>query len=168
MTETPLPEPIEEVTIPIQLDYVYTPGRSTSLWLRGLAEGRLIALQCPSCEKIYAGARGLCPMCGEMFLPEPIEVGPNGTVVTFAVVNVPSKNIDLELPYVSAEVLLDGSHTRTFFLLRGVTPDEVRMGMRVRTVWKDESEWEPTLANIKYVEPIDEPDAPFESIQEFV
>lgn len=107
-------------------------------------------------------------MCGLLFDLTPIEVGPNGTVVTFAVINVPSANIDLELPYVSAEVLLDGSHSRMYFLMRGVKADEVRMGMRVRTVWKDPSQWEPNLANVEFVEPIDEPDADFDSYREFM
>ena len=35
--------------------------------------------------------------------------------------------------------------------------------MRVEPVWKDSSEWGPTLESIEYFRPTDEPDAAFES-----
>lgn len=162
-----IPEPIGVVTHPIRLEYDYTPGRDQSAFLRAVAEGRIIGHRCPSCDKVYVPPRGVCPMCGEQFLDEPVEIGHTGTVVTYSVTNVPSKNIDLELPYVNAEVLLDGADTTAMFLLRGVSPDEVRLGMRVRLRWKPREAWEPNLANIEYVEPIDEPDVAYDEIEEY-
>jgi hypothetical protein len=38
--------------------------------------------------------------------------------------------------------------------------------MRVRAVWKD-GVLEPTLSNVTHVEPIDEPDRPYESFAEY-
>lgn len=168
MSASPLPEPIGVVDIPIRLEYQYTPGQIQSRFLRALAEGQLLGFRCPSCEKVYVPARGVCPMCGEQFGPEGIEVAPTGTVATFAIVNVPSSNIDIELPYVAAEVLLDGADTTTMFLLRDATADDVRMGMRVETRWRPREEWDTTMANIECVVPIDEPDAPYESYKEHV
>jgi uncharacterized protein len=84
------------------------------------------------------------------------------------VVNVPSTNIDIELPYVAADVVFDGADTTTMLLLRGVKPDDVRMGMRVEARWRPREEWEPSMANIECVEPIDEPDAPYDSYKEYV
>lgn len=168
MSVSPLPEPIGVVDIPIRLEYQYTPGQIQSRFLRALAEGQLLGFRCPSCEKVYVPARGVCPMCGEQFGPEGIEVAPTGTVATFAIVNVPSSNIDIELPYVAAEVLLDGADTATMFLLRDATADDVRMGMRVETRWRPREEWDTTMANIECVVPIDEPDAPYESYKEHV
>lgn len=162
-----IPEPIGVVTHPVRLEYDYTPGRAQSMFLRGVAEGRVLGLRCPSCAKVYVPPRGVCPMCGEQFLEEPVEIAQTGTLVTYSVTNVPSKNIDLELPYVNAEVLLDGADTTTMFLMRGVKPDEVRLGMRVRLHWKPRDEWEITLANIEYVEPIDEPDVGYDEIKEY-
>lgn len=162
-----IPEPIGVVEHPIRLEYDYTPGRAQSRFLRAVAEGRIIGHECPSCEKVYVPPRGVCSMCGEQFLDEVVEIGHTGTLVTYSVTNVPSKNIDLELPYVNAEVLLDGADTTTMFLMRGVKPDEVRLGMRVRLHWKPRDQWEITLANIEYVEPIDEPDVAYDEIKEY-
>ena len=36
--------------------------------------------------------------------------------------------------------------------------DEVRIGQRVRAVWKPESEWGYAMENISYFKPIDEAD----------
>ena len=168
MSATELPEPIGVVDIPIRLEYRYTPGQVQSRFLRALADGRLLGFRCTSCEKVYLPPRGMCPMCGAAFEQEGVEVAKTGTVATFAVVNVPSSNSDIELPYVAAEVLLDGADTTSMFLLREVTPDDVRMGMRVETRWRPESEWDTSMANIECVVPIDEPDAPYEAYKEHV
>ena len=93
----------------------------------------------------------------------------SGTVTTFSIVRVPSENIDLELPYCTAQILLDGvGHP----LLRpdpGVrATQQVRMGMRVQAVWKPKSEWGPSAENIRYFKPIGEPDVPFEKFKEHI
>ena len=158
------------VESPIRLEYDYTPGRAQSRYLRGVAEGRIIGHRCPSCEKVYVPARGACPMCGELFEADTVEIGERtkqkGTLVTYSVTHVPSVNIKLELPYVGAEVLLDGADTTSSFLMKGVKPEDVRVGMRVELVWKPEEEWGITAANIEYCVPIDEPDVPYEEIEE--
>jgi uncharacterized protein len=168
MSATELPEPVDEVTTPIRLAYDYTPGRDQSRFLNAMAEGKIRGRRCPSCEKVYLPPRGVCSMCGVFFEEESVEVADRGTVATFAVVNVPSTNIDIELPYVAADVVFDGADTTTMFLLRGVRPDDVRMGMRVEARWRPRDEWETSMANIECVVPIDEPDAPYESYKEYV
>ena len=168
MSTTDLPDPVEVVDIPIRLEYQYTPGRVQSRFLRALDEGRILGFRCPSCEKVYVPARGVCSMCGQPFEPEPVEVAETGTLATFAIVNVPSANIDIELPYVAAEVLLDGADTTTMFLLREAALEDVRMGMRLAVRWKPHEEWNTTMGNIDCVVPIDEPDAPYESYKEHV
>lgn len=168
MKTTDLPEPVGVVGIPIRLEYRYTPGQLQSRFLWALAEGSILGFRCRSCRKVYVPARGVCPMCGEQFEEEGVEVANRGTVATFAVVNVPSSNIDIELPYVAAEVLLDGADTTSMFLLRDCRPEDVRMGMRVETRWRPREEWDTTMANIECVVPIDEPDAAYETYKEHV
>lgn len=154
---------VSSVTTPIRLEYDFTPGRTQSRFLRELREGRIEGRRCPDCEQVYVPPRGACPMCGTA-LGEAVEVADTGTVATFAVVNVSAQ--DVELPYVAAEVLFDGADTTTALLLKGVDPDEARMGMRVRARWKPEGERDFNLATIEYVEPTGEPDADYESYRE--
>lgn len=160
-------EPVREIVTPIRLDYRYTPGTESSATLRGIKEGKLLGRRCPSCRKVYFPARAVCSMCGEAF-NETVELKETGTLATFAVVNVNFANRVIDLPYVTAEVVFDGADTTSMMLLSGVAPEEVRMGMRVKAVWLPEDQWDYTLANIDHVEPIDEPDAPYESYKELV
>ncbi len=157
--------PVTGIHTPIRLEYRYTPGTASSAFLRGMQEGRVLGRRCPSCHKVYVPPRGACSMCGVEF-GETVEVAGTGTLVTFAVVNVNFANRVIDLPYVSAEVLFDGADTTSMVLLQGVPVDEVRMGMRVRAHWLPEAEWSHTFANIDYVEPIDEPDADYETFKE--
>jgi uncharacterized OB-fold protein len=158
-------EQITGIVTPIRLDYRYTPGAATSQFLKNIKEGKLRGRRCPSCSKVYLPPRGGCPMCGVEFA-EDVEIKDTGTMVTFAVVNVNFANRAVDLPYVTAEVAFDGADTTTTLLLKGVAPADARMGMRVKAVWLPEAEWDYTLANIDYVEPIDEPDADYDSFKE--
>ena len=159
--------PVTGIVTPIRLDYRYTPGKASSDFLRDMKEGKVSGRRCPSCAKVYFPPRGGCPMCGVEFT-DTVEIAHTGTVVTFAVVNVNFANRVIDLPYVSGEVLFDGADTATMVLVRGIDPYEVRMGMRVKAVWKPEAEWDYTLANIDHVEPIDEPDRDYDTFKEYV
>lgn len=150
---------------PIRLEYTYTPGTTGSQFLHAIREGRIVGRRCPDCSKVYVPPGGACPMCGTA-LGDEVEVADIGTVATFAIINVSAAPIPL--PYVSAEVLFDGADITTAFLLKGVKPEDARMGMRVQAAWKDEADRDFTLANIQWVEPLDEPDADFETYQEHV
>lgn len=160
-------EQVTGIETPIRLEYRYTPGTASSGFLRAIRDGRIVGRRCPSCVKVYVPPRGGCPMCGVEF-GEEVQVAETGTLVTFAVVNVNFANRVIDLPYVSAEVLFDGSDTTSMVLLQGVPPEQVRMGMRVRAHWVPEADWDFTFANIDCVEPIDEPDAAYESFKEHV
>jgi uncharacterized OB-fold protein len=65
-----------------------------------------------------------------------------------------------------AHILLDGADIPFFHVLQNCPLDDVRMGMRVRAVWAPREELEPTMRSIRYFEPIDEPDADYDSYKE--
>ncbi len=160
-------EPVTEIITPIRMDYRYTPGTVSSDFLRSIKEGKIVGRRCPKCTKVILPPRGSCSMCGEL-LGEEVECKNTGTLVTFAVVNVNFANRVVDLPYVTGEVCFDGADTTTTILLANCPIDQVRMGMRVQAVWLPEDQWDYTLANIDHVEPIDEPDAPYESFEELL
>ena len=66
-------------------------------------------------------------------------------------------------PYVAAAVLLDGADIAFQHLILGCEPGEVRIGMRVRAVWRPREEWATTAATISHFTPTGEPDAPYET-----
>jgi uncharacterized protein len=150
------------ITTPIRLRYEHSVSAEESRYLRALADGKIIGQRCPACGKVYVPPRGACPTCGvptatDVTLPD------TGTVTTFCVVNVPFQGQRVQTPYVAAAVLLDGADIPFQHLVLGCEPGEVRMGMRVRAVWKPREQWGTTAENVSHFEPTGEPDAPYES-----
>jgi uncharacterized OB-fold protein len=159
-------EPVTVIKTPVVLDYSYTPGRAQERFLLAMKEGKLLGLACDECGRVYIPARGSCPRCAKPTTKE-VEVKDTGTVATYSVVRVPSANIEVELPYCAANILLDGADLTTTALIQECKMEDIRIGMRVQAVWRPKEEWDYTLSNIKYFKPLDEPDVPFDEIKEY-
>jgi uncharacterized protein len=155
-------ETVTMITTPVRLHYQHSASAEESRYLRALREGKLIGQRCPACGKVYVPPRGACPVDGVPTTTD-VELPDTGIVTTFCVVNVPFQGQRVPSPYVAASVLLDGADIAFQHLILGCEPGDVRMGMRVRAVWKPPEEWGTTSENISHFEPAGEPDAPYES-----
>src|SRR6478735_1557025 len=153
------------VITPVELDYLYAASPEESAFYRGLAEGRILGQRCPTCQKVYVPPRSACPADGTPTAEE-VEVSQTGTITTFCIVNVPFLGQKITPPYVSAYVLLDGADIAVLHLILGVPAAEVRMGMRVKAVWKPREEWTYSLENIDHFEPTGEPDADYDTYKQ--
>ncbi len=161
-TSTTGGDAVTGVVTPVSLDYQYAASPEESAFYRGLNQGRILGQRCPTCQKVYVPPRSACPADGTPTAEE-VEVSQTGTITTFCIVNVPFLGQKITPPYVSAYVLLDGADIAVLHLILGVPADEVRMGMRVRAVWKPEEEWTYSLENIDHFEPTGEPDADYQT-----
>ena len=91
----------------------------------------------------------------------------SGIVTTFCIVNIPGlSDLAPEIPYASAQVLLDGANNTFFGLIRGCEVDEVRMGMRVKAKWRDDLAAD--HRSIEWWEPTGEPDAEFDEYKDYL
>lgn len=163
----PAAGPVTTLATPIALDYDFTPGVAQSRFLRGLARGRFLGQRCPSCGKVYVPSRGSCPTDG-VPMTEDVELGNSGTVTTYCVVNVPFAGQSIEIPYICAQVLLDGANLSFMGLIQEMPTDEVRMGLRVEAVWVPPEELQPSLASVRHFRPNGEPDADYETYREYL
>ena len=155
-------EPVTGIVTPVSLDYIYAASPEESAFFRGLAEGRIVGQRCPTCRKVYVPPRPACPVDG-VPTSEEIELGQTGTVTTFCIVNVPFMGQKITPPYVSAYILLDGADIALQHLILDLPAEDVRMGLRVKAVWRPESEWGTSIENISHFAPSGEPDADYES-----
>ncbi|MEV5597714.1 OB-fold domain-containing protein [Streptomyces sp. NPDC052496] len=155
------PDPVTGIVAPARLDYTYSPGRAQSRYLAALAGHRTVGERCPSCRKVYVPPRGACPTCG-VATRDQVEVGPRGTVTTFCIVNIKAKNLDIDVPYVYAHIALDGADLALHARIGGIPYDEVRMGLRVEPVWRDDGRYP------DHYRPTGEPDAAYDSYKELV
>ena len=99
---------------------------------------------------------------------EVVELPNTGTMTTYCVVNVPFAGQAIEIPYICAQILLDGANLSFMGLIQEVPTDQIRMGMRVEAVWEEPEKWGPTLASVKYFRPNGEPDADYETYKEYL
>jgi uncharacterized OB-fold protein len=159
--------PVTMLSTPIHLEYRFTAGVATSANLRGLARGEFVGQRCPVCHKVYVPSRGTCPTDG-VATHEEVVLPNTGTVTTYCVVNVPFAGQSIEIPYVCAQVLLDGADISFMGLIQEVPADQVRMGLRVEAVWVAPADLGPTMASVKYFRPTGEPDADYETYKEFL
>jgi uncharacterized OB-fold protein len=149
-------EAVRSVRTPARLDYTFTAGDATSRFLKGITEKRILGQRAPG-GRVYVPPRGADPELGRA-TPEQVEVGQVGTVTSFCVVNLQFYGSVMEIPYVSALVLLDGADLSIMHLIQEVPADEVRIGMRVEAVWRADDDLSPTLESITWFRPTGEPD----------
>jgi hypothetical protein len=114
------------------------------------------------CQQVYFPGRGVCPT-DAVALGDAVELRDRGTITSFCIVNVPFLGQRIKIPYVAANIVLDGAHIAFSHLILGCEAHDVRMGMRVEAVWRPADEWGPSMENIDHFRPTGEPDAPFEA-----
>jgi uncharacterized OB-fold protein len=148
-----LPEPVTTMASPFRMDYTYVAGTGRTVFLRGLAERRMLARRCPGCAQVYLPSPAFCSRC---LLPvgEPFELDGRGVVSTFCVVNFPFPGQVYEPPYVVAHIHVHGTGTRLMHLVREVAPERVRIGMRVEPVWVSDAELDTSMTSIRYYRPV--------------
>jgi uncharacterized OB-fold protein len=149
----PLPEPVTRLATPFQMTYTFVAGAGRSVFLRGLAQRRLLARTCPACEQVYLPAPEFCARC-LVELDEPAELDGRGTISTFCVVSFRFPGQTIEPPYVVAQIKPDGADTRLMHLVRDVDIAEVHIGMAVEPVWADGAELAPSWMSIRHYRPV--------------
>jgi uncharacterized OB-fold protein len=158
-------EPIRAIVTPVRLEYDVTAGKAATLFLRGLAQKKIIGARSGPGQPVLVPPRGADPRTSEL-AAEAVEVEDTGTVVTYSIIRVPSENIKFELPYACVNVLLDGASIGFFHVLQNCPLEDVRIGMRVRAKWVDDDKLAPNVGSIAHFEPIDEPDVPYAKLRE--
>lgn len=155
-------EPIKSVKTPIRLTYNFMPSAPAQQYLRSYSEKKILGHRSPIDGAVFVPPRGVDPRHG-VAINEIVELPDRGHVGNFCVTHLPIPGRDdLQVPYVSAWIHLDGANVGFLGLVAGCESDKVEIGMRVQAVWKPDSELGNTAENILYWEPSGDPDVPVE------
>lgn len=155
-------EPVQSIRAPARLEYTFVPGVAAQAYLRAFADKKILGNVSPIDGAVFVPPRGVDPRHG-VACTEFVELPHQGHVGSFCVTKVPIPGRDdLELPYISAWIFLDGANTGFLSLVSECAPDACRIGMRVEAMWKPDDELGPTAENIRYWRPTGEPDLPFQ------
>jgi len=130
----------------------YTAGLAGERFLRALKEGQIMGVKCPECELIYLPPRIFCPHCFSL-LEEWVEVGNQGAVETYTVLNVDLDGNPLEEPKIVALVNIDGTYGGLVHFLGEIELDELYIGLPVEAVFKPKREREGSILDIRYFKP---------------
>ena len=150
-------EKLEGMDVWIYHGQIYIPNRYSAgaVGSRFLIEirdkKRIMGTRCPTCNRVYVPARSICKDCFGQ-LDEWVEVSDKGTVLTYTVCNQPNPVQPMETPLVYGIIQLDGADTGFVHMLGEVDPEQLRIGMRVQAVFKEQRE--ASILDIKYFKPL--------------
>lgn len=148
-------EMVEGFESPVELKYSFAAGKATSVFLRGIKEGKLIGQRSDATGYVSIPPRGCCPMSGTP-MSEEVEVSDKGTIISFTIVHIPIPNAVVQPPFVVANIVLDGTDQTFIHLVSECDNEKLQIGEKIQAVWKDESEWDLSMDNIKYFKPTGE------------
>jgi uncharacterized OB-fold protein len=158
-------EAVQSVRTPIRIEYTYTPGKALSSYLRAMLDKRILGERCPQTGQVFVPPRGVSPVAGIM-TEGPVELPDHGYVESFNITRIPiASRPELEPPYCSAWIVLDGASVGFMGIVMNCDPMDVRLGTRVRAVWKPDAELEMSATNILGWEPTGEPDVVIPDIE---
>lgn len=138
--------------------YAWDTGVAINRYLSELKKGKIIATNCNKCNRTMLPPRLFCELC---FVTSNnwVHVQDTGTVNTFSIcyVNWDASRIkEGEDPYLPAVIEIDGATAGMgiMHLLGEVEPDQIKIGMKVKAVWKEEAERTGSITDIKYFKPL--------------
>jgi uncharacterized protein len=137
------------------LKYSYSSGVAVSRFLTELKNGRLIARKCNKCKRIMIPPRMFCEDCFRD-TDEWVYVKDTGVVNTYSIAHVGSDATRLSKPLFVAVIGIDGASELMGFLhlLGDVAEKDIKIGMRVKAVWKPAEERAGSILDIKYFKPM--------------
>jgi len=136
----------------IYIPNTYAAGVVGSQFLIALRDKKkIMGTRCPTCNRVYVPARSVCKDCFGK-LSELVEVSDKGTLLTYTVCHQPSRVQPVEPPIVYGIIQLDGADTGIVHMLGEVDLEQLRIGMRVQAVFKENRE--ARILDIKYFKPL--------------
>ena len=138
----------------IYIPNTYSAGAVGSRFLIELRDNKkIMGTRCPTCNLVYVPARSACRDCfGE--LSEWVEVSQKGTVLTYTVTYQSNPIQPVSTPIVYGIVQLDGADTGFVHMLGEVDPEKLKVGTKVKALFKSKKERQGSILDIKYFKPL--------------
>jgi len=134
--------------------YNWDAGVAMGKFLAGLKQGKILGVRCRKCQRVVTPPRVFCEAC---FAPidEWIELADSAVVDSFSICYVRWDASRIEKPEIPAILLIDGADRAGIMHMLGeIEPDKVKIGMKVKAVWKPEKERAGSILDIRYFRPV--------------
>jgi uncharacterized OB-fold protein len=156
--------PLKEITdVPYVADnpdlrYSWDNGMALTTYLDGFKQGKIRGSRCRKCGRMMIPARAFCEVCNLKDVVDYYDLPDTGTVRTFTLsrVNWDSSMLPGGKINIFAVIEIDGAgeDMGLCHMLSEVKPKDVKIGMRVKAVWKAAKDREGTVIDCKYFRPL--------------
>lgn len=136
-------------------EFSWDTGVAIGKYLAGLKRGVILGSSCVNCRRTVVPPRNVCEWCYRpMHKFVPLE--DTGTVNTFSLCYVTWDVQRIKEPETPAVIEIDGASPMHGIMhkLGEVDPQEIKIGMRVKAVWKPADERQGAITDILYFKPI--------------
>lgn len=136
------------------MPYEWSIGLYGSRFFQEIREHRrFLGIRCPSCGMVKVPPRRICGPCFTE-LDDFVELTDMGTIKAFSVVNYPfidpGTGLPRPIPYTYGYINIDGSDNIFSHIINETDKDKIRVGMKVRAVFKAPNEMEGNIGDIRY------------------
>lgn len=136
------------------LKYAWDTGIGYGRYFAELKNGRIVGTKCDKCHRVLLPARVFCELCFRT-VDEWVHLKDTGTVNTFSIAYTGTQAERLKEPQIPALIEIDGSGgVGIMHLIGEVDPKKVKIGMKVKAVWKPKAQREGAITDIKYWKPL--------------
>jgi len=130
--------------------YSWATGIAIGRFLRELKAGRIVGTRCSHCRRVVVPPRIFCEWCFRT-IDEWVHLADTGIVNTFSISHISTDTTRLKTPIIPAVIEIDGtSHAGFLHVIGETNPETVKIGMRVKAVWGEESKRVGSITDIKY------------------
>lgn len=138
----------------ICMPYLWAVGKTGSFFLTELRDhARLWGSRCPACGAVFMPPRKNCPRCVVTDTTW-VQLSPRGILLTYTVVRYSEAGLHpVEAPFAYGIVQLDGADTGLTHLLGEVDLEQLRPGLRVEAVFKEQELRRGEILDLLYFRP---------------
>ena len=135
--------------------YTWDTGIGIGRYLEGLRKGKIFGTYCKKCNRTVVPPRVFCELC---FSPniEWTQLKDTGIINTFSICYVSWNAERVQTPYLPAVIEIDGASKGhgILHLLDEVDPKTIKIGMKVKAMWKRPEERTGAITDIQYFKPL--------------
>ncbi len=133
--------------------YSWSTGIAIGRFLQELRNGRIIGRICDKCGRKVVPPRIFCEWCFRRN-DDWIVVPDRGTIATYSVSYIATDASRMKRPTIPAVIQLDEtSNAGILHMVSEVEPEAVKIGMRVRAVWRPPRQRTGSILDIKHFRP---------------
>jgi uncharacterized OB-fold protein len=142
------------ITYHPKVAYRWATGIAIGRFLQEMKAGRILGSRCGHCNRVVVPPRVFCEYCFRKIDDWP-NLPDTGIVNTYSISHIAADTTRLKTPIIPAVIEIDGTSNAGFLhILGGVEQGKVKIGMRVKAVWKDSAQRQGSITDIRHFAPL--------------